>query len=465
MKNHNVESAGHFVEENFRNLLSSGFPSLTTLASYAPLSQKITVMSFGAEDVEKFRQAQEFHLGRRIYPTVVHELTHWLDHVSTLAGQENLVYAYNAINARMDLEDTSSYWRIAQYRSKCSRFQSPQYFHEMTPAVHESWDWKEWQRKVTLGVEFNWDGRPCEERPLILVRFSTNDGRFLCRVPLSFESLTETTAKCAEMSWEEYLMDRFSEEIDVPKQFKRYFEKYVSDIYQPKMAVYCAAAHCVATELHMDDFRSVYPLAAAIAKLAMNLPSSVFSLLDLPREVSSVNAKTHEHRVEALRKLRDRGFAFLSILLSTDAGDVSDPKKCLERALARAGLPNFSEMKELCLQEMNDLEQKIFEGPASARLRKILEVGRSNFSTLGVVGILEDCDRILEGRTRLQYPLVECSDGRCWKISNNCWESVADWNAWNMLLEGIKNGVGLERGFAVLVHEFLEACQGMDLEL
>jgi hypothetical protein len=97
------------------------FPNVGRLGYYSPRSQVCTVRVADQPTYEAMREADEPLLTSwQFFSVCFHELTHWLDHVSTLWGQRNLVNVHNAFNAWLT-QDEYEFWRVVQLEAEIRR--------------------------------------------------------------------------------------------------------------------------------------------------------------------------------------------------------------------------------------------------------------------------------------------------------------------------------------------------------
>jgi hypothetical protein len=81
------------------------FPN-TVEGRYNQLSQTIDLEVVSSSDFVEAVRSNDAAKQRRVLPLLWHELRHWIDHTSTVWGQEDLVAAYDAIAARSSNDET-----------------------------------------------------------------------------------------------------------------------------------------------------------------------------------------------------------------------------------------------------------------------------------------------------------------------------------------------------------------------
>src|ERR1017187_1129533 len=79
----------------------SSFPNVSAEAADFELTQHIELYDIDEAAMEAATETEDVMARLRVWPTMLHEVRHWLDHVCTLWGQRNLVTAYNAMHSRL----------------------------------------------------------------------------------------------------------------------------------------------------------------------------------------------------------------------------------------------------------------------------------------------------------------------------------------------------------------------------
>jgi hypothetical protein len=77
---------------NKHSRLFSPFPAISTSASYNPINQFININSYNEKDF--YKESISKNITTKDIEKIslfAHELTHWLDHLSTLWGQEQIM--------------------------------------------------------------------------------------------------------------------------------------------------------------------------------------------------------------------------------------------------------------------------------------------------------------------------------------------------------------------------------------
>lgn len=292
------------------------FPNLEQIGSYDDFSQTVLIDYLDKESFfqifQEFQDQPENNLEAKyesitqFYSTCIHELTHWLDHTSTLWGQRQLVLIYNAINAWTN-QNENDFWRIILANSERRRARLATYYTEEYKVEQQESIITPWQYTFGSGLEFGIDGRPRPDRPFVFTIFSNFIGERLCRVPFSVFSLTESNATHAELKVKGQALTLLNENSRLVEQ-SHLESKIRQNLYNSKLAIYSVATHCLANCIELDEVLKAYELSSALATFCLNLSKTLFDSLIEPEEFS-----IWQYRTKSLKELADPGFAFLTI--------------------------------------------------------------------------------------------------------------------------------------------------------
>ena len=109
MKRHQKLSRLELISElKEKHLL---FPNYTTHGSYEYFSQTISLPRTNQEQLERATSRSDLADTLKVMPLLMHETTHFADHLTTLWGVDFLATQFDAIHARLG-ENESEYWRI-----------------------------------------------------------------------------------------------------------------------------------------------------------------------------------------------------------------------------------------------------------------------------------------------------------------------------------------------------------------
>lgn len=98
-------------------------------------------------------------------------------------------------------------------------------------------------------------------------------------------------------------------------QLERLSKEFESKLYHPELALYSAAVHLVSVHLHITDPLIGYKISSLFAKIALNIPTSLFINVPIPKEFEIENGWMQ--RCKKLQESEDRGFAFFLLLKTT----------------------------------------------------------------------------------------------------------------------------------------------------
>lgn len=412
MENLTAVQAIQDISSNWRS-----FPNTTLAGKYEFLTQTVSADSVEMKHVlELEKNPLNPELLRKTYSVFIHELTHWLDHTSTLWGQSNLITIFNAIHA-FENQSESDLWRVPKLFSEIGKIHFADYYHLQGPAASLPWDRKPWQYQFSCGLQYGSDGRPCKDRPIFFTLFENYKGTLISRVPLSVASLLETNAIAAEFMLERLLivpaMKKHMSEDEFLIESHLLSAKFNENLYNPNLTVYSVATHCLANHLGIDEIFTAYELSSALATLCLNLPNQVFDNLQIPIDIQEQLGERALHLITQ----RDRGFAFY--LLSRYGSNInySNLPDWLEATIRAAGLPTITKLKELATQEMLDLKQHILKGPELIELSVLLELGKENFQKKEIYGNHDLCIRTLcLGDRSLRLPPILLGDSAIWDV-------------------------------------------------
>jgi hypothetical protein len=348
--------------------------------SFLQLLESFRSNNKGDRNAQKVALQANYESAVRFYSTCVHELTHWLDHTSTLWGQKQLVLIYNAINAWTN-QNEQEFYRIAIANSERHRARLAVYYTEKYKVDQQGTYTTPWQYQYGSGLEFGVDGRPRTDRPFIYTVFSNSNNQPVIRVPFSMFALTEANATHAEFKVKSQSLALLDDDSRLVEQ-RRLEQEIQQNLYDSELVIYSVATHCLANSIEIDEGFRAYEFSSALATLCLNLPKNLFQNLSIPEEFNVWGS-----RVQALQELSDPGFAFFTIAKQAPKfGDEISVEQWLQETLKSAGLPDLETIKDLATVQMKELENEVVEGLYANQLRALLSIGRENFIQRGVWG-------------------------------------------------------------------------------
>ncbi len=356
-----------------------GFGATSAKAAYNLVDQ--TIRLFDTTSTRWAACADDAIARLDVYPTLGHEVRHWLDHVTTLWGQKNLVILFNAMNARA-LNDPAGFWRVIDAIRALRVDDLDTYYTVIYDRSPPQTKPDLWQYQLTCGTRFDIDGRLDEASPIVFTRFAHQHGAPVARVPFSVTALLEACALFAEESWRWALIEDL-DSTDARFLARKELERdTLMRLYAPELAVYHVAVHLVANQLNIRNYRKALVAAENLSSLALNLPDDCFDALSVPDELHM----TWGERARALLRNRDRGFAF--VLLSMTAPPLGeDLASWHDEVLHAAGLPITRDAAHLVGIEAERLVDTLIDGPFSERARRLLSFGRARLAAQGVIGM------------------------------------------------------------------------------
>jgi hypothetical protein len=183
-------------------------------------------------------------------------------------------------------------------------------------------------------------------------------------------------------------------------------ERFLARIYNPEFTVYSVAAHCFANISGIDDILNAYEKASALATFCLNLPPQLFNALNVPSSITDLVGD----RAKYLLSSSNYGFAFYLLSHYGSRRDDLDIANWLQETITEAGLPPLHDIKQIVLQEMENLEQQILRSPVVSQFLEmgvgidkwiqpepnidtLLRIGKHNFQKRGIYG---DHDILME---------------------------------------------------------------------
>ena len=355
----------------------NAFPNISAKAAYFGLSQHIELYDIDAPTMEAAFKADDVMRKLSVFPTILHEVRHWLDHLCTLWGQQSLVATFNAMHSRL-ADDESQFWHIIEYRRATQRDRFESYFttiNDRTPPTTGNLIWK---RAFSCGFGFDEHGRLNERRPIVFTRFQWEDERLACRVPFSVASLLESNAVNYDIQMEQSLLSALPPGVQSVETLERDREHF-RRLYDPELAVYSVAAHLVAIQFGLTDMTRTYMLTSYLASLSLNLPDLWFSRLKIPNDFEPWGTRT-----KTLIDARDRGFAFLVLTTNAPPLRLEQPlKHWLDAVLEASNLPSMAQLEIDALDQMHQIGASALAGIRGSILEDMLATGRHLFTQLG----------------------------------------------------------------------------------
>lgn len=355
------------------------FPNTNVAAYYDQSHQLICLNSYNFIDFkdENFKGIDKKSVDK--LSLFEHELTHWIDHYSTLWGQQNIVLLFNALNSRAN-QDINEFWRIKHLENSFRKDTFFDYFTEKHNHIQGNGH-NRWKYQITSGIRFSSEGKPEHEKPILFVRFNSTDNIPIVRVPISVASILETNAIKSE-----YLVKFLAIKQDEDFINKKVSERILKEelmhlLYNPDLTLYSVIAHLTANLNNQEDIIETLDVTSQIGTLVLNLPDELIKKIRIPK----IEDKLWEERYNCFINEKDKGAIFYFLLknLIEKYGQNSFSK---ETILEASGLPSKDELRENIITNMEENINKLIDGPFKAMAVKAIKIGIEMFKRRGVFG-------------------------------------------------------------------------------
>ncbi|WP_445721625.1 hypothetical protein [Flavobacterium sp.] len=344
------------------------FPNVDTLGFYHCLGNYIQLNEY--EDEAEFKKAASNpSLDKKRFSVYLHENQHYIDQVSTYWGIKNIFRIFRAFNSAI-LGNEHDFHHFRDLILSLQRDYFLDYYTENYNNIPGSFE-NPWKFQLTVGIRFDFDGKVNEDKPIPFITFSSSDGNKISRVPLSVVSLLETTATYTEYK---FLLD---ETLKIKSPYKELQIKSLSKnlekkLYHPELTLYSAAVHLTSAHLQITDPILGYKISSIFAKISLNLPESLFSLINIPVELKEY--KNWTTRSKSLILNHDRGYLFYLLIrnYTTKYGELKGYEINVEEILTASNLPIEEEVESIISEEISKLDMQILMERNSFN-RQILE--------------------------------------------------------------------------------------------
>lgn len=362
-----------------KSKLSNVFPNTGVLAFYDQFHQIIQISKYEFSEFQSIKLDFINEDNANKIALFEHELTHWIDHCSTLWGQKNIVKLFNAINAFAN-QDINEFWRIKTLDNSYRKDTFFHYFSEQYNLIQGS-ETDKWRYTITSGVRFDVNGSPNYEKPILFVRFSSSDKKPISRVPLTVASILETNAikaeyyiKIASLTNETNPASRIIRERELKAEL-------INLLYHPELTLYSVVAHLTANLNNDDDIIRILEQTSAIGTLVLNLPEKVYDDLKIPK----IDDDLWTQRYKSFKSDKDIGATYYFLLknLIDNNGKQSFSE---DRILSSSNLPNKEDIFQIIISEMQANKTKLIEGPFKSMAIEMITKGIKMFKNRGIFG-------------------------------------------------------------------------------
>lgn len=359
------------------------FPDTKVAAYYDPFSQIITLSQYDKDDFANLDLNKPTANDIDKISLFEHEFTHWLDHISTLWGQRNLVLIYNALNARAN-ENIDDFWRIKFLTTSFSGDDFFDYFTEEYKRKNEAIK-KPWRYQISSGIRFSEQGKPEYNKPILFLRFNCFDDIPLIRIPVSVASILETNAINSEFALKIGLANTIENVVDKNLKLTEIKEEMLSILYHKDFALYTVVAHLTANLNNQTDAAKTYQVASSIGTTILNLPDEIFEKMDLVK----IGNDEWDRRIKEFQNIKDKGFGFYNLLKNT-IDKCGQNNHTIDNMLKSSNLPPKDELETLVIAEMEKNKSLLIDGPFKKNAEETIEKGINIFKIRGIDGNNDD---------------------------------------------------------------------------
>ena len=356
----------------------SSFPNVSqTTAEFRPHSHTIHLHTIRGDILKATPRDGNLQHIAEPFSILTREVSHWVDLLSTIWGQEYLIAIYDAYEA-MESNAEEKLWQIIRLYDNDRRIMLPHYCKVVAPETSTHNPDRPWQVTGSCGVEFGPDGRLDPSWPIFFVIFGDNaTGERVARQPLSVGSLLEIIATAAELQSELSTLNRIPDPDERKVALAIWKSRRIAQLYDPDHLDYTVAAHWLSVRIGTGELIHTYLAGALLAGVCLNLTESHFNVLRMPEQFA---AHFDQERIVAFRSRKDRGFAFACIAYSSPKSSFAEEgvRDWLSRALEAAGLPSSIIIDRDAFRTMKGLSSTIRQRWAGDKTRDYLfDVGRA----------------------------------------------------------------------------------------
>ncbi|GGG36289.1 hypothetical protein GCM10011344_41460 [Dokdonia pacifica] len=329
------------------------FPSVDTLAYYHPLGNFITFNKLSEEQFDEVYKSPDKFSGHQ--SIIVHEVQHWLDHIGTLWGVQKLAKTYRAFDSIFH-GDESEMFKVKELHDSFKGDKFATYYSEIYNKIQGSAR-EPWRYSFSMGLRYDSLGHIDNSKPIFFTKFNSHNDLPVARVPLSTASLLETTATFAEMA--SRLVSIYSlDEESLKIELKLYSDEIFKKLYNSDLSLYSVGVHVTTNILNIKDPIRGYEIASRFATLSLNLTNESFEKLNIPK---SFKVKEWQERPVKLIELKDRGFAFVCLLMNyaEEYGAYNLKNFNIDHVLEASGLSNSEQLEKDVNNEILNISKEL----------------------------------------------------------------------------------------------------------
>lgn len=382
------------------------FPNTKELASYSYLSQTIVFNEITRDGLNECIESPFDHNHIDNFKTLTHEITHYLDNITTLVGIKILQQSINALNVISQRElDEREFWKFITLRNTISKTKYDSYYKKLNTTVQTTRRAEDWAYRNTLGCRFDVNGRIDEGKPIIFCNFKCNDFE-VARIPFSVEALFEINAMANEV----YLHNRYLHSHDEDFQIverSTFINSTYEWIYNKELLTYSVAAHLVAPIVTSGELVEIFLLAKLISTLSLNLPSSLYDHIKIPEYFRT----TSHDRIRGFIENHDPNFTFICLVQNYIESGIMftdfNYTTLINDLLSSSNLPPLEVIGLLVKDEMNTLRTEISDGNYTDILNNHMELAEDVLEERGIYGFF---DEEFFSKFNINYFLTICED-------------------------------------------------------
>ncbi|HEY4311642.1 MAG TPA: hypothetical protein VGN12_19505 [Pirellulales bacterium] len=352
------------------------FPNVSA-GSYCSMTQSLRLDGFADEDVKAALRGDAL-TSRTVFPVLVHECQHMVDHLCTLFGRKLLAQTYDGMDARLS-GNHNRFASVADLFRTIREIHRNDYFFELGEAADKPRrPGERWIYDFSTGLQLDVEGRELPDQPVFFVRFFHPDGGRIARVPMSVAALLEARAMAAEVRTQMRLSAGIADEFEKKMYVGEVASGLDQILYEPYFVKYTVAAHTAANLLGGRNLVDALEVAARLSSICLMMPSEFFDRVKVPEYRGSRTEDPEEavRRCRAALRRRDRGYLFLLLVTNlAQSGGLSNPLNVVAEALGASALPAEGEVMAACGRELVDVTRSTAGGRFAEQYTRVLALG------------------------------------------------------------------------------------------
>lgn len=385
------------------------FPNVSNEGEYDYLSQTINLFNIEQKHIAYLSKREKSIEDFRYLRTIYHEITHYLDNISTLSGLELLLNSQEALTA-LELMSESEMYKIVNFSNSVKKTFHNDYYKIIFKKVQNS-NIKEWSFSSSVGLRYNRNGKADPNLPIIFTRF-LYDGQYVARIPLSLEVIWECNALATEILLFFELLKHEKEDTALV-ELSQFQSRMITYLYNSENLEYSAAVHFISKYICRGDILSPYSVMNIISGICSNLPAKYYNQLKVPNQLSYIDGG----RLKNLKRNKDVGLLFMCLIFNfyESMGENYEISHMMNHEFLGEHILKFSNLpsKNIIQKEVIDQYDKLVSqyNKLSTSRKDIvlhLEKGRSVLERRGIFndGICE----IISRESFINYPIVTLDD-------------------------------------------------------